>query len=800
MIMKSAFTPLILSLALAASAPSQTTAPAASGLLPPPGVAPATPVNKLPTEDKANDEAFAKAAAVGTHAEVAVIDGPTVNLEEALRITLIQQPKIKLAQEDMEIARGALQDFIAVFDTHLQANVKHGQKVTPQTNDDIAKQVLLKRGLEKQLAAIRAAEKSGGGQTAVTGSPSDAANASNPSAAKKDPTVVAQQQQNALADLVLAQALALNSALNTADTNSLAKDAQKAKSDSQRGNALLLKSFERETAKELSEFRTTSSTRATTTTYDLGLKKTFRNGITVNPGIDFTKESKDNFVNLKVDVTVPLGAGRGGVALRAAEDAGYIDLIGSEMQLRHEISAALFRTASAYWNLIGAQQTYQVIKQSALVNETFVSLTSKRKELGEASDAEVIKADARRATLELQTLQALFAIMQARRDLATAMGLEGRNLVNPPYALGNIPTDVNIGSLRMDNLGMIGLKAITYRDDRRAALQTLRSGKLLTEASFFEIKPAADLVFSAGLGAVDTGSHGSNYFSAFGDNKMGASTSIGLRLDWPFALNEAKGAYLKQLGSYRKDQINLFDRDRDVQNKAMLAAAEVLSTKARMAAADRASELAFRSLTAERTRYNVGEGSLLDTLLIEEQLSNARQQSVLAKVGFANALANLRFQTGTILTPESGHTPTNVSFKTAAFKSVPNFESIPFPDQAPGLDTLSYGVKPAPLLTKLFGSNPELRDHNRAIKPTTYYQSMEDLKKAGGPVLDTSGSHPVVYSAGPSSQPAKVASKTAPSPQSVSATPAAPVVAPTPQSSAPNAPQAPKGLLDRIFR
>jgi hypothetical protein len=99
------------------------------------------PGGRLPTPIQANDEAFNKAAAETAIDGEAVIDGPTVTLGEALRITLMQSPAIKLAQEDMEIARGTLQSSIGAFDTHVVTQVDHGQTVKQLTDKDIFKDV-----------------------------------------------------------------------------------------------------------------------------------------------------------------------------------------------------------------------------------------------------------------------------------------------------------------------------------------------------------------------------------------------------------------------------------------------------------------------------------------------------------------------------------------------------------------------------------------------------------------------------------------------------------------------------------
>jgi hypothetical protein len=264
----------------------------------------------------------------------------------------------------------------------------------------------------------------------------------------------------------------------------------------------------------------------------------------------------------------------------------------------------------------------------------------------------------------------------------------------------------------------------------------------------------------------------------------------------------------------------LFDIDRQVQNNATLAAGEVLSTHAQVAASHNASNLAFRSLSAERSRYNVGEGSLLDTLLIEEQLSTARQQEVLSRVSFINAIANLRFQSGTILTPDSGHTPSSVAFAPNAFRSIPDWSSILLPDPAPGAQELDSTIeRPRPLFEKWFADRAEVRDHKQAIKPVSYYQSIQDAKQRQAMAAAAKYPPPVIVSSAKVESPPKVSTTTSSTTKVstttttvVTAPPTKPgktvVVSPAPGTGAAVAeppvanppPARPKGLLQKLFK
>jgi hypothetical protein len=258
----------------------------------------------------------------------------------------------------------------------------------------------------------------------------------------------------------------------------------------------------------------------------------------------------------------------------------------------------------------------------------------------------------------------------------------------------------------------------------------------------------------------------------------------------------------------------LFDLDRQVQNDAMLAVGEVLSTRLQVDASARASDLALRSLSGERQRYNVGEGSLLDTLLIEEQLSTARQQEVLARVSFINAVANLRFQSGTILTADSGHTPSQVQFYPTAFRSIPNWSTIPFPQPGPGIPSLATLDKPRPLFQRWSQDRSAVRDYKDAIKPSVYYQSMQDIKGREGAVANATATlqsttpiaprGPVTVISTTEPAPSRVVVRSEPQPTTKvitteSKVKVVPAEAPPATEATPRSSGRPRGLLNKIF-
>jgi outer membrane protein TolC len=58
------------------------------------------------------------------------------------------------------------------------------------------------------------------------------------------------------------------------------------------------------------------------------------------------------------------------------------------------------------------------------------------------------------------------------------------------------------------------------------------------------------------------------------------------------------------------------------------------------------------ALEGEREKYRLGVGQIVDVLTMEDRLTTAEQNQVTAELGYALALTQLRFATGSIVEPD----------------------------------------------------------------------------------------------------------------------------------------------------
>ncbi len=800
--------------------------PPDSALLPPPDALPEPTdasgmMRPKPKPNPANAKAFQSAVKdAGDYASArTAIDGPVISLEEALRITLARQPSIHLAQEDMEIARAGLQDAIGIFDTHLTSELTHGRAISPQPDGQIMAQKEARKALIDTYNGVKAFRQGKGpgkivinniddktgeitGQRTIDVTALGAGNATGGLQVNNLPQTsggASQDQINTLIQLEQ-QAAILNQVSGTAASAKLNRDLIDQIKGVEKVNKQILRDLQFGLRESIRNFSIQETSLSNFTKYEIGLTKTFRNGVNVTPKVSFDKAGLTNDVKAEIEFTVPLAQGFGGQFLRAVEDAAYYDLLASELRLRHQISDSLLQTTLAYWNCVAALQNYQLLSQSERISGTFVSLTRDRLSSQEIAASEVSKANARASTVMGQVIGAEFALLDARRQLAIAMGLEGVELNNPPFAAGDLPTDIPLGELDVSAYEMVN-KALACRSDRAAILQQMRSGKALADAAYRDIKPRFDFFFNMGIAANHDGSSPYEQWAAYTDKFRGLSAKGGFSFDWDIVNNPAKATYNRNLAQFRQTDITARDLERNITNNVLRTSAEIRIKRNQLGVTVDAARFNRDILSAERQRYTDGEGSLLDTLQIEEQYTNALVSIITVKLQFISAVSRLRFESGTLLNPLSGATPATVAFNASALTSVPNFDGVRPPEPLPTvMDDLQK--RPQPFLTKLGGNGrAQRKEREMAVTPAMKYRALTDVGNL--PIADLPTGLPPSRAVFLSTPPVPVLRQAPPSPAAavpVYAPSYAPAPPPAPApSAAPAATRKPKPLLKRLF-
>ena len=604
-----------------------------------------------------------------------------IALVEAVRLTLENDPNLLLDSEDVERQRGLLQEISGAFDWNLNVNFSYDyrkQRVRDSTLErerekrtDLAAQRDFTCAEEiRQRAALDNLQRFAGGDPAAT-LPNDV-----------------QQQVDFLDALIAAEDNAIQrDLLAQARVNLLTRaidGATEGVGDLADGCVEL-----NENVANLGpppEEEEIASGR-----FDLELSKYFRTGITLTPfltagydhnqfagrrngffvdrvdenGLPVTTEYGTRlrrFVNfggknildlyrteIGIDVNLPLLRGRGVESAGASERAAQIDLVASELILRHGSSTSTLATTVAYWQLYSAQQRIAVLEHSLELQTRLVDLTGQLIEGDVIPRVESARSAASQANARAQLDGARRDLVAARLGLARAMGVDVEAVSNAPLAEGPFPAAPAPEEVRALDASLLAARALELRADRLATRELVGSGKVLAEGARRDLASRLDLALSLSAGAI-----GEESFGNAVDRWTGPNGTFALAFDKSLGNNAREGRLAQNEAIVRQREISAGDLDRRIRIAVVEILRSLEEATASLAAAESAAGHFQQTIDAEFEKLGLGASTLIDAIVTEQQKTSSDLAVIGGQQQVAVLLARLRFETGTLIDWNTG--------------------------------------------------------------------------------------------------------------------------------------------------
>ncbi len=598
-----------------------------------------------------------------------VFTGRTITALDAVRTTLEYQPGIRLQEEDARFRLGLLTEATGQFDTTLSGGLSYEytqsrltakeRKAEQQRRDDLADRLDLARqaidqyrqGLS-ELEAVRDVWESGGDPGSVGFS---------------DP--VTQAQYELLIQMYESAPADQKDAFRQAILEFFDRQAAFV----QEGLDQALQT-EGDLAARLDRLGDVPDVmQSFDANLNLSIDKQFRSGIFLSASYDLSgtgarykgkgRDEDDGGLGI-VDsytstigfrVLIPLGRGRGVDSTGARERAAGIDHEASLAALAHSASFSAYRTLLAYWDAVAAQENLRVLETSLALNRKILETTRTLIQADEVPRAELARTEARVAEVEAGVEAARRRLETARIALADAMGLEvgGKALAPlPADPFPPLPDEATLRALAPEALVPL---ALDRRLDLKASRLLERSGKVLARAARLDLKRVFDLelgLSASGLG--ESYSAGTGIKDSLTGDWAGPSGTIALTVDYPFANNVQEGLLLQREALHRQAQISNADLAR-VIGLNVVEATRTLAEAVRQVARYRAAVEAYgRAVATEMERLRLAASTVIDTITTEQRQLTAQLSLVAAQAGYARLLAQLRYETGTLLSEEGG--------------------------------------------------------------------------------------------------------------------------------------------------
>jgi outer membrane protein TolC len=413
------------------------------------------------------------------------------------------------------------------------------------------------------------------------------------------------------------------------------------------------------------------------TNLDIGATKEYRNGITISPSFLNTRTTDNiydlggvNLTTLAFQVNVPLLRGRGHDVAAARETAAGIEVEASLLDLNQTIASLLSNTASSYWDAVGAAKNLKVVQESEERGKIYVKNVQTLIAAGRVPASEIHQVQANLATRSAARISAEQSLLAVRQQLALAMGLSTDQMAKVGMPADDFPIDDGqvLAVLNSHSLQQFFDLALVRRADYLAAKKReLEQRTLLTPARNGTL-PQLSLNLSTGYSSLDEGTGIANFFSAPGRAPRGPDVGVGVTYQFPPSNNAALGALMLAQSNVRQAELRTLQTSQSIMASVVTAVGGVRNAALQLQRAREAVAASQAALDGEREKYRLGVGQLVDVLTMEDRLTVAEQSQVSAELGYAVALTQLRFATGSIVEPAQ----TVQSVDRDVFLTVPN--------------------------------------------------------------------------------------------------------------------------------
>ena len=386
-----------------------------------------------------------------------------------------------------------------------------------------------------------------------------------------------------------------------------------------------------------------------------------RDGISISPSYSQThfvgNDSPSNFLGINtarvgVQITFPLLAGRGRLVTTAQERATGIEVNGTELDLRQTLSDLIAGASNNYWNVVAAQSSVIVARDSekrgrTLVDDVQALIEGDQEPRSNLNNA-LANLEDRRATRILAEQH----LIDARQSLALAMGLGVEQ--SPRYELDaqeDFPEIPPAGSVKDDaeSIRHYIEVALSRRADYQASRKRVVESQVLRDAAKQNVLPRLDLTVQTGYSGISQGRQLAAYLESPGTNIQGADLMAGLNFRLPVGNRAAKAAFAQSQGQLRQAELTQAEIGRDIAIAVVHDLHSIQNALVRFERARAAIGYYRSGLQSEEDKLTLGIGSVVDILTVEDRLTTALQNVVQTQLDYFQSIVQFRYTTGTLI-------------------------------------------------------------------------------------------------------------------------------------------------------
>ena len=344
----------------------------------------------------------------------------------------------------------------------------------------------------------------------------------------------------------------------------------------------------------------------------------------------------------------------------------------TDVAFRLQITTTVDQIQNLYWDLVNAYENVKVQQDALALAEKTLSDNKKQVEIGTLAPIEIVRAQSQVATNQQSLIVAQTNLELQQLLMKNALS---RTLVDPHLIDAEvIPTD----TMRMvsdesaaGNPDLVN-DALAHRAELAESRIDLASRDLNIRAVRNSLRPTLDLFAyygGSGLGGVQNPANlcanqkpptfgcaanpvGSVGYGSTLDqlvNSTAPDKGIGLSLNIPIGNRTAQANQVRSQLEFRQAQLRLQQVENEIRIEVRNAQFALQQSRANVAAAQAAVDLAQQSLDAEQKKYALGASTTTLVLQQSSQLTTAKSNLVGARASYEKSMVELDRATGLLL-------------------------------------------------------------------------------------------------------------------------------------------------------
>ncbi len=382
----------------------------------------------------------------------------------------------------------------------------------------------------------------------------------------------------------------------------------------------------------------------------MGASKKFRTGVSADINLSMKRSDPrqdahrftTNRSHVEFTINIPFLKGAGRASAMAEETVARLNHQAGISNFQHALTATLLEAIKAYWDYKQSVVYLEKVKESAHYIQIWLDSTE-------------IASDSLQGYLEEvkgRVIDAEQKVEENKINLINTMGIEiSQDQIGKPHTNVRLEWDDILANFDQETMRKQWIaQAEKNRLDLKAVLLQVEASHVLLGKAKTDLLPSLNLKLSTGYNGYKQNNGFDNFSDSLLDNVRGMESSAMLSLKYPLGNHVAKGKRDLQQASYSQSLIESKNKLRTVHLDVKKEVVNVYGRLKKAVQMRKTTQSYKKSIIAMQENPNFFKETvkLLSLIDMEDKFISSLEDSSIAMTDLMKAIAQARFQTGTL--------------------------------------------------------------------------------------------------------------------------------------------------------